>query len=61
VHATAEGGIQFDWSSQRMAVEVEVTPEGKTFALVEDLSARSEWEDEVTDDLQPLREAVALV
>jgi hypothetical protein len=59
VHPTADGGIQFEWNTPRMAIEVEVSPEGKALALVEDLSTGAEWEADVTNDTGRLREAVS--
>ncbi len=59
VHPTADGGIQFEWNTPRMAIEVEVTPEGKALALVEDLSSGEEWEADVTNDNGRLREAIS--
>lgn len=60
VHPTAHGGIQFEWNTPSMVIEVEVTSEGKAVALVENLSTGKEWEADVTKDSGRLREAISL-
>jgi hypothetical protein len=59
VHPTADGGIQFEWTTPEMDVEVEVTPDGRTLALVEDLHTGEEWEDDVTQTPERLYEVLA--
>jgi hypothetical protein len=61
VRPTADGGIQFEWTTPGMDVELEVTPEGRTLAVVEDLRTGEEWEDDVTRVPERLREVLARV
>ncbi len=57
VFPTPAGGVQFEWHTSEIDLEVEVTPDSRVLAYCEGPDANdplNEWERDVTDDLSPL-------
>jgi hypothetical protein len=61
VFATSNGGIQFEWHTNEVNLEIEVTPDGRKLVYREDIASGDEWETEVNGDLRPLQDAVAML
>ncbi len=54
---TSGGGIQFEWHTRGIDLEVEVVQPGRIVALFADSRTGEEWEEE-TKDFSLLREAL---
>ena len=56
VTPTADGGVGFEWHFPQVDIEIEITPEGRVIALVEDLeTGEDEWEADITNNLSRLQ------
>lgn len=56
---TSAGGIQLEWHARGIDLEVEASSPGRVSVFYEDHLDHVEWEQELSSDLEPLREALA--
>jgi hypothetical protein len=54
----SNGGIQVEWHTRGIDLEIEVTPAGGRRAALEDSNRNVEWASDATSNLSPLREAL---
>ena len=56
---TSRGGIQLEWHTGGVDLEVEIVSPSRIIGFFEDQRAGTKWEKDLTHDLRPLVEAVA--
>jgi len=54
----SNGGVQIEWHTRGMDVEIEFTPKGRIEAFVKNLKTGEEWDADVTGDILKLRRAL---
>jgi hypothetical protein len=55
---TSRGGIQFEWHTRDVELEIEVASPGRLSAVFENRMTGEEWERQFESDLSPLVEAI---
>jgi hypothetical protein len=55
---TNSGGVQFEWHTKGIDLEIEIQPTIQIFAAFEDLRSQKEWEKEITEDYSPIENII---
>ncbi len=55
---TSRGGVQLEWHTREIDVEVEIPSPDHITVSYEDHRSGKEWEDELTSDFTPLSDAL---
>lgn len=58
---TSSGGLQFEWHTRNIDLEIEFLSPSRLHVLCEDLRSGQSWESEVNRDLKPLTDALAVL
>jgi len=58
---TDEGGVQLEWHTRGIDLEVEVAPSGRVHGFFADSADDTEWEADLTCDVTPLVMALSLL
>jgi hypothetical protein len=53
------GGVQLEWHTHSIDLEIEIPPTGPFHASFENFDTNSEWEDDLQLDLAPVIQAIA--
>lgn len=56
---TSRGGVQLEWHTRGIDLELEVKPDGRHHLFFEDLLHQTEWEGDVDANTEPLATALA--
>ena len=56
---TCAGGIQIEWHTRGIDLEIEIRSPGRGSVLYEDHKNETKWEGEITDDLTQLRQLIS--
>lgn len=55
---TTQGGVQFEWHTKGIDLEIEICPTMRIFAAFEDNQQKEEWEGEITEDFSLLESII---
>lgn len=56
---TAEGGIQFEWHTHGIDLEIEIPPVGPSYASFQNRQDNTEWEGDLSINLERLRDVMS--
>jgi hypothetical protein len=56
---TSLGGVQIEWHTKGLDLEIEIRSPGQSYVLYEDHRDGAKWEGEIAADLAPLRQLIS--